>query len=102
MASQYFIQRAGEESGPFGFKELVTFVRDGKLVHSDQVRFSWTHDWQRADSLVGLFHMAQKSSEELAQPEAPPAGTNSDQIGARPPLADELIAAGPDEHADFP
>ena len=92
MASQYFIQRDGEETGPFGFKELVVFVRDGKLVHSDQVRFSWTHDWQRADSLVGLFHMAQKSPEDLSRHDVPPVA----------PVADEPIPVQLDEQVAIP
>jgi hypothetical protein len=45
------------------------------------VRFSWTTEWQRADSLVGLFHMAQKPPEELTPPP-----------DLRPPLAGELPA----------
>ena len=94
MASQYFIKRDGQESGPFGFKELVVFVREGKLVHSDPVRFSWTTEWQRADSLVGLFHMARKLPDEIAQHGAPP-------VDLRPPLASEPIPALPDEPANI-
>lgn len=89
MASQYFIQTDGQESGPFGFRDLVAFVREGKLVHSDQVRFSWTKEWQRADSLVGLFHMAQKAPQELAQHDAP----------VTAPVVDEPIPALPDDQA---
>jgi hypothetical protein len=92
MASQYFIQREDQETGPFGFRELVAFVRDGKLVHSDRVRFSWTNDWQRADSLVGLFHMAQKSPEELSRHDVPPVT----------PVADEPIPVPLDEQFAIP
>jgi hypothetical protein len=91
MASQYFIQREDQETGPFGFKELVVFVRDGKLVHSDRVRFSWTTEWQRADSLVGLFHMAQKAPELLTPP-----------ADLRPPLANEPIPAEQEGQVTIP
>lgn len=92
MASQYYIQREDQETGPFGFRELVAFVRDGKLVHSDRVRFSWTNDWQRADSLVGLFHMAQKSPEELSRHDVLPVA----------PVADEPIPVQLDEQVAIP
>ena len=91
MASQYFIQREDQETGPFGFKELVAFVREGKLVHADRVRFSWTNQWQRADSLVGLFHMAKKAPEQLTPP-----------AELLPPLAEEPILAEPDEPVLIP
>ena len=91
MASQYFIQRGGEESGPFGFRDLVTFVREGKLVYSDPVRFSWTTEWQRADSLVGLFYMARKPPDDLSRLDALPA----------PAIPIEPIPALPDESADI-
>jgi hypothetical protein len=68
MASQYYLQREGQESGPFGFRDLVEFVREGRLADSDLVRYSWTNEWKRADTLVGLFRMALKSPEDLAEP----------------------------------
>lgn len=65
MSSKYYIQCNGQETGPFGLRELVTLVREGHLVNSDQVRYAWTNEWKRADSLVGLFHMAQRSQQEV-------------------------------------
>ena len=91
MASQYFIQREDHETGPFDFRELIVFVREGKLVDADRVRSSWTTQWQRADSLVGLFHMAQRAPEQSPPPADLP-----------PPLASEPIPAQQDEPVAIP
>ena len=93
----YFIQRKDQESGPFGFQELVVLVRQGELIDSDRVRFSWTNEWQRADSLVGLFHMARRPPEQLTPPEA-----NFLRIGARPQFAAESIPAQQNEQDTAP
>jgi len=79
MATQYYIQRDDHETGPFRFAELIAFVREGKLVHADRVRYSWTTEWQRADSLVGLFHMAQRPPKILTPPAdlCPPLRSNA-------------------------
>jgi hypothetical protein len=92
MASQYFIQRKIRKPDPSGSKSsLFVFVRDGKLVHSDRVRFSWTTEWQPADSLVGLFRMAQRAPEELTPP-----------ADLCPSLASEPIPAQQDDQVASP
>ncbi len=66
MATQCYTPTEGEEAGPVAFSDLVDRVRSGTMTESDLVRSSWNADWQRADTVVGLFHMAKRSSEELA------------------------------------
>jgi hypothetical protein len=92
MASEYYLQRAGQEVGPFAFRDLVALAREGNLADSDLVRYSWTNEWKRADSLVGLFHMAQRTPEALADPSpVPPVAVESvTQIepGAEPNASD--------------
>lgn len=72
MASQWYFRTAGEELGPITFRELVDLTRSGVVTETDLVRSSWMTDWQRAESVVGLFHMAGRSPEELAKFDPPP------------------------------
>lgn len=72
MATQWYFQWNGEESGPVTFRELVERVRSGAMLEADLVRPSWIGDWQRADSVVGLFHMARRSADELSWPDEAP------------------------------
>jgi hypothetical protein len=67
MATQWYYQNAGEECGPVAFRDLVELVRAGTITETDLVRSSWKAEWQRAYSVVGLFHMAGRSAEELDQ-----------------------------------
>jgi hypothetical protein len=83
MASQYYLHNEGKETGPFGFRDLVDLVREGKLRDSDLVRYSWTNEWKRADSLVGLFHMAQRRPKGLIEPNQSP--DDSDSVGSVEP-----------------
>lgn len=55
---QWFLNKSDQELGPFFFKNLVQMVRDGNLAPGDMVRPDYLQEWQRADSVVGLFHMA--------------------------------------------
>jgi hypothetical protein len=71
VATQWFFQDGGQEQGPVAFRDLIERVRAGTLTEVDLVRSSWTADWQRADSVVGLFHMAGKTEEDLARAEPP-------------------------------
>jgi hypothetical protein len=71
MATQWYVKRGDDETGPVPFRDLVEMVRKGELTTSDRVRPSYKTDWQWADSVVGLFHMARRSPEELLQPEQP-------------------------------
>lgn len=72
MATEYYLKRAGQEAGPFGFRDLVVLAREGKLAESDLVRYSWTNEWKRADSVVALFHMARRAPDVVARAEPSP------------------------------
>lgn len=83
MATQWFYQDGSEQRGPIAFRDLVELVRSGTLTQSALVRPSWRLGWQRADSVVGLFHMAGLSAKALAR-------LDND---VRPPPATEPMAA---------
>jgi hypothetical protein len=65
MATQWYYQEAGEERGPVAFRELVALVRSQAITETDLVRSSWKSEWQPADTVVGLFHMAGRPVAEL-------------------------------------
>lgn len=58
MATSYRFQRAGEESEPVDFRELVQLVRDEALLADDLVIADWQTEWGPAAEIVGLFHTA--------------------------------------------
>lgn len=107
MATRYFLMRDGQESGPYAFRELVSLVREGRLSEADPVRFASRTEWQRAESLVGLFHQARKSADELArfyalqEPEnpaareiAPPVPADGMEVDDRPGWMRRLLQVG--------
>lgn len=71
MASNWYLKDGDAESGPIPFRELVERARSETLSPGDLVRPEWNAEWQRADGVVGLFYMAQKSDEELQTLDAP-------------------------------
>ena len=90
MASQWYYRSGEEEVGPVTFRELIERVRTGKLVDADLVRPTWNPAWQRAETVVGLFHMARRSAEELAAldaPAVPPVGIPPSGGAAAPDFA---------------
>lgn len=60
MASDWYYKQEDEERGPYTFRDLVEMVREEKLTAEVLVRPHYTNEWQRADSVVGLFHMARR------------------------------------------
>jgi len=97
MATQWYYRNGGEERGPVPFRELIDLVRAGTVDEADLVRSSWKLDWQRADSVVGLFHMAGRSAEDLARlgaapppPEPGPVAAGS-LAGSATPEIEELV-----------
>ena len=60
MASEWYYRLGDREMGPIAYRELIQLVRDGTVREEDLVRGEWPSDWQRADSVVGLFHMAHR------------------------------------------
>ena len=69
MASEWYHQASGEETGPVPFAELVQLVQDETLEESSLVRRSDSDKWQRADSVVGLYHMARRQPAQASEPE---------------------------------
>jgi GYF domain 2 len=97
MAPQWYFWTCDEQFGPVTFRELIELVRTGALAEADLVRPSWNQDWQRADSVVGLFHMARRSAEELVAIDAPPAAAP-----AEAPVESEPAAATAPEFEERP
>jgi len=84
MATQWYVKRGDDESGPIAFRDLVELVRKGELTPDDRVRPTYKPDWQCADSVVGLFHMARRSPDEL-----PPIEQPAPEPAIVEPIADE-------------
>ena len=94
MTIEWFCKRDAEEQGPYTFRELVDMIREEKLTPDTQVRPHYLDDWQRADSVVGLYYMARKD------PEPDPVATETDsEVSAELADAEDLdtFLAGSDE-----
>jgi len=105
MATQWHYQTGGEELGPVSFRELIELVRSGTVTESDLVRSSWKPDWQRADSVVGLFHMAGRSADDLARLDTAAGPAMSDAPPPEPVLADaaaEITTSPAEESVERP
>jgi hypothetical protein len=100
MATQWYYQNAGEERGPVAFRELVELVRSGTVTETDLVRSSWKAEWQRAYSVVGLFHMAGRSAEELAQLYRQDPPSAPEPVAAEAPA--DVAALDADEETERP
>src|SRR5437879_1320926 len=97
MASQYYLQREGQDAGPFGFRDLVALARNGELAESDQVRYSWTNEWKRADSLVGLFYMARRTLEPPAEADPLLAPLAADESSVHAEIVEEVAISAFDD-----
>jgi hypothetical protein len=77
MATQWYWRDGEQTKGPVSFQELAGMVRDLCLNEDDLVRPSYSKetDWQTTDSVVGLYHMAERvpvpRKEEQPVPELP-------------------------------
>ena len=65
MPSQWYFRLDTEELGPISYHELIDLVCKGTVREDDYVRREWPADWQRADSVVGLFYMARRRAAGL-------------------------------------
>lgn len=72
MASQWYLKTDDTETGPISFQELADLVRSNTVSAADLVRPDWKADWQRAETVVGLFYMARQSTAP-AEPVVPAA-----------------------------
>lgn len=66
MATKWFYKQFEQEQGPYTFHDLVEMVREEKLTADVLVRPDYLTEWQRADSVVGLFHMAHRDPETIS------------------------------------
>lgn len=85
MATQYYWQVGQETGGPIPFQDLAGLVRDRIINEDDLVRPTYSKEWQTADSVVGLFYMAQRVP--VPRPEPPPV-PDLDLIPEADPVAD--------------
>lgn len=65
MATEWYYKQSDEAMGPFAFREMVDMVREEQLLPETLVRPNYLDEWQRADSVVGLFHMARRDPATL-------------------------------------
>lgn len=65
MATEWYYKLSNEALGPFAFREMVEMVREEQLLPETMVRPHYMDEWQRADSVVGLFHMARRDPATL-------------------------------------
>ena len=61
MATQWYWLAGEMESGPVSFPELTAMIREHTLNEDDLVRPQYSKEWQTTDTVVGLYHMAQRT-----------------------------------------
>jgi hypothetical protein len=64
MTSHWYFNSLDQELGPITFRELAEMVREGQIAPEDRVRAEWEDEWRRADTVIGLFHMAARDPAE--------------------------------------
>lgn len=65
MPSNWYYKQNDQELGPYTFRDLVEMVREEQLLTEILIRPHYMDEWQRADSVVGLFHMARRDPATL-------------------------------------
>lgn len=61
MATQWYWLEQDSERGPVSFQDLVAMIRDCSLDEDDLVRPHYSDEWQKTDTVVGLFSMAKRT-----------------------------------------
>lgn len=61
MATEWYYKQSDEERGPYLFREMIDMVREERLLPESMVRPSYMDEWQRADSVPGLFYLSRKA-----------------------------------------
>lgn len=92
MASDWYYKEDDQELGPYTFRHLVEMVREDKLAAEVLVRPHYTNEWQRADSVVGLFHMARRDPATLPSVNQT-AGKQNDEYADAADLEDFLSSS---------
>ncbi|QDV50452.1 DUF4339 domain-containing protein [Gimesia fumaroli] len=103
MASDWYFKQGDQERGPFTFRDLVEMVREEKLSPETPVRPHYLDEWQRADAIVGLFHMARRDPATLPPVESL-ISESADEADLDSFLADssETETTLPDQDAEKP
>ncbi|WP_339682529.1 DUF4339 domain-containing protein [Gimesia maris] len=65
MATKWYYKQSDESLEPVPFHEMVEMVREEQVLPETMVRPHYMDEWQRADSVVGLFHMARRDPATL-------------------------------------
>lgn len=60
MATHWYWRHEEVTSGPVSFQELAGLVRDHRINEDDPVRPDYSKEWQTAESVIGLFYMAER------------------------------------------
>lgn len=89
MATQWYHKNGNEERGPLQFRELIEMARSGAIGKADLVRSSWHKDWQKAESVLQQYFVANAEPKDtqwsdtikaaVAASKARQAGRNTDQ-----------------------
>jgi hypothetical protein len=102
MASEWFIQRGGSQTGPYSSQQLRQLANGGKLSPDDLIRKSDMKDWVAARTAKGLFSTtaatptpststaAAPATAETPEKEKPPSSSKAGRIAL---LIGVLLAA---------
>jgi len=85
LSDSWFLSRAGESHGPYGWDDLVRFAREGNVAGDDLIWSPPALDWVRADAIPGLLP-AQPAHQLSPTAVAPAAVSPSTPPPAAPPL----------------
>lgn len=101
MATAWYYKQSDETLGPCTFRHMVEMVREEKLLPETMVRPHYMDEWQRADSVVGLFHMARRDPATLpplknAINESDDKFAGADDLDAFLEESDEAVGTGAD------
>lgn len=101
MATEWYYKESDETLGPCTFRHMVEMVREKQLLPETMVRPHYMDEWQRADSVVGLFHMARRDpatlppvNNSINEPDDEFAG--ADDLDAFLEESDEPVGTGTD------
>lgn len=101
MATLWYWLEEQVENGPIPFSALVNKVRDRALNEDDLVRPAYSHTWQAAGSVIGLFQMARREEHfrtafgSISQP-LPPDALENTTIAKGNGSSDVQRAIGPE------
>jgi hypothetical protein len=90
MASAWFFQRNGKQSGPCSSEELKVLARTGNLSPEDSIWKEGMKEWQRAGDAKGLFPTGRTPDSKPPLPLTPPPPPKE---AAPPPVPPSIITS---------